>query len=352
MAEFVKKTALGGYKPVAGGPRDPECTHVILTLGEYDGLKREISSAQQAAKNAEYNADKKIHQIQSEAQSRITDAEKKIAKNTAEWEKKLAAEQQESALQRELNANLLRITKERANAERGLKPKKEHNGYVVLTSVEKESRYKDSFGHPRTITLWETAMETPYTVDFEAEQVRSLLQELFQEDEDERWPICRIGITGNYPGKYADMIQDKEWREDYEKYNVMLERWLRANYRRGYWELVFLHTKPLSVVPPDMRAGRGSVSLPLPCSLCALALNTETPRFARTGGLCSSPRPEPSDRGWVLWSSGFAAYAASGGTARTVPPPLSPVRLFISATLIKFAAPECRSEPGQTLPRI
>lgn len=50
MAEFVKKTALGGYKPVAGGPRDTECTHVILTLGEYDGLKREISSAQQAAK--------------------------------------------------------------------------------------------------------------------------------------------------------------------------------------------------------------------------------------------------------------------------------------------------------------
>lgn len=32
MAEFVKKTALGGYKPVAGGPRDTECTHVILTL--------------------------------------------------------------------------------------------------------------------------------------------------------------------------------------------------------------------------------------------------------------------------------------------------------------------------------
>ena len=275
MAEFVKKTALGGYKPVAGGPRDTECTHVILTLGEYDGLKREISSAQQAAKNAEYNADKKIHQIQSEAQSRITDAEKKIAKNTAEWEKKLAAEQQESALQRELNANLLRITKERANAERGLKPKKEHNGYVVLTSVEKESRYKDSFGHPRTITLWETAMETPYTVDFEAEQVRSLLQELFQEDEDERWPICRIGITGNYPGKYADMIQDKEWREDYEKYNVMLERWLRANYRRGYWELVFLHTKPLSVIPsllavrpcaeyrnPPVRTNRGSLFFP------------------------------------------------------------------------------------------
>ena len=229
----------------------------IIEASEYAGLQQEISNAKQAAKNAEYNADKKIHQIQSEAQSRITDAEKKIAKNTAELEKKLAAEQQESALQRGLNANLLRITKERANAERDLKPKKEHTGYVVLTPVEKESRYKDSYGHPQTITLWETAMETPYTVDFEAEQVRSLLQELSQDDEDGNWPIYRIGITGNYPGKYADMIQDKKWREDYEKYNVMLERWLRANYRSGYWELVFLHTKPLAVVPPDMRAGRG-----------------------------------------------------------------------------------------------
>ena len=229
----------------------------IIEASEYAGLQQEISNAKQAAKNAEYNADKKIHQIQSEAQSRITDAEKKIAKNTAEWEKKLAAEQQESALQRGLNANLLRITKERANAERDLKPKKEHTGYVVLTSVEKESRYKDSYGHPRTITLWETAMETPYTVDFEAEQVRGLIRELTQEDEDENWPIRRIGITGNYPGKYANMIQDKEWHEKYKEHNVMLERWLRANYRSGYWELVFLHTKPLAVVPPDMRAGRG-----------------------------------------------------------------------------------------------
>ena len=94
MAKFAKKTTLG-YKPVAGGSSNSECTHVILTLDEYDGLKREISSAQQAARNAEYNADKKINQIQSEAQSRITHTEKEMAKNTAEWERKLAAEQQD-----------------------------------------------------------------------------------------------------------------------------------------------------------------------------------------------------------------------------------------------------------------
>ena len=54
---------------------------------------------------------------------------------------------------------------------------------------------------------------------------------------------------------------------------------------------------------------------PLPCSLRTFALNTENPRFVRTGGLCPSPRPEDSGRGWVLWSFGFAGHAASGGRA-------------------------------------
>ena len=40
------------------------------------------------------------------------------------------------------------------------------------------------------------------------------------------------------------------------KPNVMLERRLKANYRTGFWEMIFLHTKPLAAVPSDMRAGR------------------------------------------------------------------------------------------------
>lgn len=40
MAEFVKKPAIGGYKPVTGGSSDSECTHVILTLGEYTNIGR------------------------------------------------------------------------------------------------------------------------------------------------------------------------------------------------------------------------------------------------------------------------------------------------------------------------
>ena len=199
---------------------------------------------------------KEIRRVQIDAQRRIESTECDAAKDIEYLEKALAAEQKESALQRGLNANLLRIARERANADRKLKPKKEHTGYVVVSSMEKEHRYKDGNGRWRAVMLWETVLETPYAVDFCVEEVRHLIQELFQDDEDGNWLIEKIGITENYPKGYANMIYDKDWREEYRNYNVMLERRLKANYRTGFWEMIFLHTKPLAAVPLDMRAGR------------------------------------------------------------------------------------------------
>ena len=127
MGEFVKKTACG-YKPTSGGRADPECTHVILTEGEYDRLLQQISGAEQEVRNTKYDADKEIRRVQIDAQRRIESTECDAAKDIEYLEKALAAEQKESALQRGLNANLLRIARERANADRKLKPKKEHTG--------------------------------------------------------------------------------------------------------------------------------------------------------------------------------------------------------------------------------
>ena len=247
MSEFVKKTAFG-YKPVSGGRSDPECTHVILTEGEYAKMLQQISSAEQEVRNTKYDADKEIRQVQIDAHRKIESIAYETAKKIESLEKALVAEQQESALLRGLNANLLRISRERANADRKLRPKKEHTGYVVVASMEKEHRYKDGNRRLRSVMLWETVLETPYAVDFEVAEVRELIHG--------HWLIGRIGITGNHPKGYSDMIYDKDWREDYHKYNVMLERRLKANYRTGFWEIIFLHTKPLATVPADMRAGR------------------------------------------------------------------------------------------------
>ena len=65
--------------------------------------------------------------------------------------------------------------------------------------------------------------------------------------------ISKIGITAGYSNGYAAMIEDNEWSKIHKKYNVMLERKLRMNFRLGYWEIAFYHTKPLSCVPKDMR---------------------------------------------------------------------------------------------------
>lgn len=128
MAEFVKKTMIGYYKDVPGGASDPECTHVILTDKEYAQQLQKISVAEQETRNTKYDADRKIRQVRSDAQSRVSAAEAEADQRVKALEQELATAQKEAEYQRGLNANLLRISRERANADRKLKPKKNTPG--------------------------------------------------------------------------------------------------------------------------------------------------------------------------------------------------------------------------------
>ena len=188
-----------------------------------------------------------------ELKYRTAAAEKFAKEKIQQVEQELDAERNESAYQRSLNENLLRISRERANADRRLRPKKEHTGYVVVSSAEKEISYKDYYGKSKKVMLWETVLQSPYSVDFTEEQARHQMQELFKRGENGGWLISQIGISATYGKGYAELIREKEWKSDVSKRNVLLGRRLRANYRAGYWEMIFLHTKPLDVVPKDMR---------------------------------------------------------------------------------------------------
>ena len=252
MAEFVKKTMMG-YKEVPGGASDPECTHVILKEKEYEQQLRKISVAEQEARNAKYDADQEIRQVRSDAQSRVSAAVTEADQRVKALEQELSMAQKEVEYQRGLNANLLRISKERANADRKLKPKKEHTGYVVASSEEKEKRYRDGRKWKR-VKLWETVLQSPYAVDFTEEQAREqITRELFPKGKD--WLIGKIGITGRYGSVYERMFEDSGVTDEFLRSNILLagQQRLRANFRAGYWELVFMHTKPLGVVPPEMR---------------------------------------------------------------------------------------------------
>lgn len=239
MAEFVKKTMMG-YKDVPGGNSDPECTHVILTRMEYEKQLQEISAAETEA-----------------------------GQNVETLEQKLAEAQEEVEYQRELNANLLRISRERANADRKLKPKKEHTGYIVVSTLEKDYRFKINRHQREQTRLWETTLQSPYSIDFTEEQARKQIREdLFDVNKDSLWLIGSIGIASAYDGRYEDLIELKDWETKYEAENIAIkpELKLRANFRAGYWEASFLHTKPLGVVPPEMRVRQ---SLAIKCNLVA-----------------------------------------------------------------------------------
>ena len=232
MPEFKKKTALGLRDLPENGQ---ECTHVLLTHSEYDGLLAKVACAERDARSVYTAASQKIAQAE---------------RNSAQA--KEAAYAEVDAVQKE---NLLRIARERANADRKLRPKKTHTGYVVLTSSEKEYRYKTMRKETAVAGLWETALQSPYSVDFTEEQARALTEELVQPNENGETIVGRIGIDTYYHGSYEDLLHDqRRSARPEESRNIMLKPRLRANYKTGYWEVIFLHTRPLGLVPGDMRA--------------------------------------------------------------------------------------------------
>lgn len=223
------------------------------TPAEYNKLLQEKARAEQKARNTKYNAERAIDKAKREASCTAQKAAEEARQTVADMKEVLAAERAESSHQRSLNVNLLRVAKERANADRNLKPKKEHTGYVVVVSEVREYRYRSGKKWNR-VKLRETVIQSHYTVDFSETEVETQIErELFPKNDV--WLIGRIGITGRYDGTYEEMMEDSSVDEELLKRNILLkgQQRLRANFRSGYWEVICLHTKPLDVVPKDMR---------------------------------------------------------------------------------------------------
>lgn len=251
---YVKQT-LTGYKDVPGMYSDPECTHVILTKDKYTELVEKVNQAVDE-RNAEVKevtriANEKIRNINEKATNEIFHIKQEYKMKYGRIEERLEDALSEVEKQKRLNSTLIRINKERANAERNLRPKKQHSGYRVMRSEEIKQKFYIR-GKYENVILWKTVIQTPYSIDYSEEEIRTLTKELFTEDENKHWLIQKLGINGNYNDGYESMLKDPDWN-DHEKYNVAVSRNLNANFREGYWEVIITHTKPLGVVPKDMR---------------------------------------------------------------------------------------------------
>ena len=153
----------------------------------------------------------------------------------------------QSALQQQerLNANLLRISRERANAARGLKPQKERSGYVVLSSTQAVERVSKS----RNAGVWRSVVQTPYDASLPLETVRpQIAQELKEKI------FGRLGIVymanDLENGKIVTVLSGREGTmiADCAIYRLTY----RVNYRAGLWEMVWHTTKELTV-PEEFR---------------------------------------------------------------------------------------------------
>lgn len=250
ISEFVRKTIVG-YKTVTGRS-DPECSHVILTLDEYEELNQRIQTAKNEEKKAKEDAERAAAKSAENAREAVMKVQTEAAMKIEKIQRLLQAEQSEKNYQIGLNQNLKRITRERANADRKIKPKKERSGYVVLSSRQKKYKYKEKQHDMAEVYLWETVIQTPYVVAFSAEQAMAETGELFEIDEQGQWLIGQLGIAGEYDGKYEDMLDDPRYTE-WKDYNFIVEKIFNANGKAGYWEIIITHTKPLDNIGTELR---------------------------------------------------------------------------------------------------
>ena len=233
---------------------DQECSHVIQTKQEYETLLDQRNRAKREKEETERAAAREISRVKQEAAHEADRAAQRAQAQIDDLLQQVERKTAEIADQRALNANLLRISRERANADRGLRPQKVHTGYVVVMSSEKEIRYKTGRNKLLTAKVWETVLQSPYSVDFTESQARQLIEEDLLARKNGL--LADVGITMICSGSsYENLIETENWKEIKAAHNTLFSRQLRANYRVGYWEYIIQHTKPLGIVPADMRAG-------------------------------------------------------------------------------------------------
>lgn len=284
MPRFYKKTALG-FMSEAEDPDDSEVTEVRLTADEFQRLREQIARFRKEAEVARSDAARQEVDARRRTDRELTDHKRKVDEQAdsivAEARREvevceLVIESQKEQLEKvkaelrnekSLNTNLVRIMRERANRARGIRPKKNHDGYIVLGSRQWTEKYMEEVwdseehaekygngeyhGHAikqgylrlekKMVNTWRSIIQTPYSASLPVEPVRARVKkEIGKVSAD-------IGVEYHIDETNKDNCYD--WQiPDYEECANMLYRaQYSANYKTGFWELTIYTTKSLRV---------------------------------------------------------------------------------------------------------
>lgn len=251
--EYVKRSSLGAVKKC----NEEEASYVMQTMGEYkellqiakmyrDDLHREQqryldlkkvnASLQNKLERQQDENDRLCSQVQ-DMELRISDTEKEYARRITDLKEHISEQEVAVKQAQKLNKNLKRICRERANADRNITPKKEHDGYLVLQSREWRERLPDR----RMVRTWKSVLQTPYDASIE----QSVIEEQILEDLTEKVLVdigCLHYVSPEDNGIYT-YVDDE---------NLLYCWHFCSDYKSGYWCVILYTTRPL-IVPVERR---------------------------------------------------------------------------------------------------
>lgn len=264
MAQFLKKASLGRMMIAEGGASDPDLIEVRMTADEYRDLMQEMSVLRQQLSNEKTAHKNDVDNINSQAvrykRNADAEAQKKVE---AAYTQLIAANARAEAAEKErdrqadLNNNLLRITKERANANRGLQPKKAHSGYRFSGKI---MQTKTICGHNKNegalyADVWTATLETPYNGTI---PIRQIQDRIFADLIGKDGILNRLHIhywtyqndsSRIWKGKYQEAVGG----DNPEKRNYIFDYKFMINPKSQLWEVQITTTKSIRVLAEMMR---------------------------------------------------------------------------------------------------
>lgn len=266
--EYVNKRNAFMGKGYTYEPAGSSGSYVVLDKNEYEKLEHdrnmyecwwesEKERHQQDIEKAKKDMEKYRRDCDEHSDAVITSQVNAAKKDAME---KIAAIEEELKKKNGLNESLLRIMKERANAKRGMQPKKKKSGYRFDGKI---MQTKTISGHDRETgaiytDVWVATLETPYDATIPIKDIEERIQmDLFRCENSNRGILTKNDIGnlwytdgGVWKGTYTEL---NDWKKENNGYgNYMFDFKYLINPKTGLWEIQITTTDQIPLIPDLM----------------------------------------------------------------------------------------------------
>lgn len=149
-----------------------------------------------------------------------------------------------------LNSNLLRISRERANQERNLRPKKSHNGFVILNrqSIPYKFYFNSNSKNRKTnfieFECFKTKIQTPFNSSINLDLIKDDIINSFKNIMNE----FSIDIWYNYYSINNTSLSNLEEIFYSSKNNFIFKHCFITNYKSNLWQLEIYTKKDIVLI--------------------------------------------------------------------------------------------------------